>query len=88
MKCKTFDRYDKDLNPIYRNKVTYDTQDEAIEVAKHMNSRDHAIHKVVPYYCDECHKYHLGKNGKILKEKDKIKNKNYIKEKRGKIMYG
>lgn len=81
MECQTVERYDEQHNPVYRPKKSWDTQDEAIKVAKFINSRDHVIHKVVPYRCKVCKKYHLGRNGKELKEKERQKHKNQISNK-------
>jgi hypothetical protein len=78
MECQTLERYDKDMNPVYKPKRAFDTQDEAIEVAKFINSQDHVIHKIVPYKCKVCHKYHLGRNGKELKDKERQKHKKQI----------
>lgn len=79
MECTTLERYDEKMNPVYKPKRAFDTQDEAIEVAKFVNSQDHVIHKVVPYRCKTCKKYHLGRNGKILKDKERQKHKNQIR---------
>lgn len=78
MECMTLERYDEQGNPVYKPKRVFDTQDDAIEVAKFVNSRDHVIHKVVPYRCKVCKKWHLGRNGKELKEKERQKHKNQI----------
>ena len=78
MECKTIERYDENGNPVYKPKQAFETQDQAINVAKIINSQDHIIHKVVPYKCKECHKYHLGRNGKILKDKERQKHKKQI----------
>jgi len=79
MECQRLERYDEKHNSIYVSKKAYDTQDEAIDFAKIINSEDHVIHKVVPYKCSVCHKYHLGRNGKELKDKERIKHKNQLK---------
>ena len=78
MECQRLERYDENLQPVYKSKKAFDTQDEAIEVAKLINARDHVIHKVVPYRCGVCKKYHLGRNGKELKDKERQKHKNQI----------
>ena len=59
--------------PIYHQKKAYDTLEDAIKIAKSINSQDHIIHKVVAYKCKICNKFHLGRNGSILKEKEKNK---------------
>lgn len=73
MECETIYRYDDKFNPITKSKKKFDTLDEAIDEAKRINSKDKTIHKVVAYKCSKCCKYHIGRNGKELKEKDKIK---------------
>jgi hypothetical protein len=65
----------------FKKKRKFDNQEEAISVAKVINAQDHQIHKVVPYRCSVCGKFHIGKNKTILSEKDKIKFKNAINEK-------
>ena len=72
MKCKKI-KYYKDGEPIYVPKKAYDTLDEAIVAAKHMNARRETIHKLTSYKCDECFKYHIGKSKYILKDKDREK---------------
>ena len=61
MQC--FKQYGARLVP----KHQYETQDEAIEDAKIINAKPQQIHKVVPYRCNICHKYHLGKNKTLIK---------------------
>ena len=63
MEC--FKKYGNRLVP----KKQYNTQDEAIDDAKIINKKPHQIHKVVPYRCSICHKYHLGKNKTLIKRK-------------------
>jgi len=79
MECQTLMKYDDDHNPIYKPKKAFNTQDDAIEFAKFVNSQDHVIHKVVPYKCNICKKWHLGRNGKELKENERQKHKLQIK---------
>lgn len=78
MECQTFERYDENLNAIFKPKVKYDTLDEAIKQAKYINSQDHVIHKVVAYKCSICFHYHIGRNGKELTNKERNKFKNNI----------
>lgn len=75
MECQTLERYDENGLPVFKPKKSFDTLDEAIEVAKYINSQDHVIHKVVSYKCKKCMKYHIGRNGKELtgKQRDKFK---------------
>jgi len=71
MNCSTLVRIESDGRKVWKPKKVFNTQDEAIEAAKALNSLDHRINKVVPYRCKVCHKYHLGRNGKKIKEKDR-----------------
>jgi predicted CXXCH cytochrome family protein len=81
MNCDTVEMYDSEGNPILKPKKRYETLDDAIEVAKKINAQDHVIHKVVAYKCPDCHKYHIGRNGKQLKEKDREKFKKHENQK-------
>lgn len=51
---------------IKKDKIKFNTLDEAIEEAKRINSLGKNIHKVVAYKCSVCHKYHIGKNKTLL----------------------
>lgn len=77
--CKTLERYGDDGTPIFKNKKKFDTLDEAIIEAKKANAMPHRIHKVVSYKCKECHKYHIGRNGKeiSLKLRERLEKENY-----------
>ena len=63
MECKT--SYGKD-------KVKYNTLEEAIAVCKILNKQEKRIHKLVPYKCWTCFKFHVGSNGKLLKKENNI----------------
>lgn len=78
MECQRIDRYDEKGLPVYVPKKAFDTLEEAIAIAKIINSQDHVIHKVVSYKCTVCHKFHVGRNGKELKDKERQKHKNQI----------
>jgi hypothetical protein len=78
MECQRIERYDENRQPVYVPKKAFDTLEDAIVVAKFINSQDHVIHKVVSYKCKVCHKFHVGRNGKELKDKERQKHKNQI----------
>lgn len=59
-----------------KNKLKYDSLNEAINIAKRMNMEDDRVMKVVAYKCQKCHFYHVGKNGSLLTKKYKNKLKN------------
>jgi hypothetical protein len=73
MDCKTFSHIGADGEKVYRPKKSYKTLDEAIAECKKLNARDKQITKLVSYKCKECHKYHIGRNGKELSQKYKEK---------------
>lgn len=79
MECFTFDRIESG-EMIQRPKKKFDTLDKAIEVDKYENAKSEHIHKVVAYKCKVCHKYHIGRNGKQLTQKEIDKRKKEIKE--------
>lgn len=67
-------------------KKPFPTLDDAIVAAKKINAYPNIIEKVVAYKCKVCHKYHVGRNGKILtpKYKNKLMNEE-IKNKIAKV---
>jgi hypothetical protein len=70
MQCATFD-YSKSGTK-FKAKVPYDTQDQAIAAAKIINSRPKQIHKVVPYKCQYCGKWYIGKGKTLVKTKQRL----------------
>lgn len=79
MECTTIGSYDENSCPIFKSKKKFNTLDAAIALAKKVNSYEDRIYKVIAYKCKICHYYHIGRNGKEVKEKDREK---YINEKR------
>jgi hypothetical protein len=67
--CQTISGYDKDGNPILKDKIKYDTHDKAVKACKTQNIRESRIKKLVTYKCKVCNKYHIGRNGKNIKAK-------------------
>ena len=56
-------------------KRSFDNENEAIEVARFLNTKENANYKIVVYKCDLCGKWHIGHNGKKLFNDDKNKYK-------------
>ena len=54
-------------------KVGYDTEKEALTVARYLNTRSNVYHKMVAYKCSKCDKWHVGGNGHLLTEEDREK---------------
>ncbi len=55
------------------DKVAYKTENEALTLARFLNTRPEAIHKMVAYKCIKCGMWHIGGNGTVLTKEDKEK---------------
>jgi transposase-like protein len=77
--CQTLIRIESDGTKVYKDKVKFETLDEAIEECKKLNALPHRINKIVSYKCKHCHKYHVGRNGKEISTKysEKLKAEQY-----------
>ena len=73
MQCKTFKNINENGEKVSNDKKQFDTLEEAIAIAKIENAKPNHFLKVVAYKCKECHKYHIGRNGKEIKQKEKEK---------------
>lgn len=74
-KCttKTKVAVDEHGNPKEKPKKAFFTLESAIIHAKEMNAREDRTEKVVAYKCNTCHRYHVGRNGNTIKDKEKEK---------------
>ena len=61
-------------------KVGYDTEKEALTVARFLNTRPNIMHKMIAYKCFKCNKWHVGSNGRLLTEEDREKAINKLRE--------
>ncbi len=77
--CNTLVRIELDGTKVFKEKMKYNTLDQAIEACKELNAMPHRINKIVPYKCKHCCKYHTGRNGKVITEKyrDKLQAEKY-----------
>lgn len=66
--CKTVVCIKHNGEIVFKNKQKFETQDDAIKMCKIVNSKENQIHKVVPYRCKHCGKYHIGRNGNLIKK--------------------
>lgn len=60
-------------------KVSYETEKEALTVARFLNTKPNIIHKMVAYKCFKCEKWHVGSNGRVLTEEDREDAKKKLK---------
>ena len=63
-------------------KKTYETEQEALTMARFLNRKENVIHKMVAYKCSKCGKWHIGNNGRILTREDREKYKEKLKVER------
>lgn len=73
MICDTHIRTEPNGQKIYKPKRVYQSLDDAIVQAKKLNSEDKQEIKLVAYKCRHCQKYHIGRNGKPVTEKERFK---------------
>jgi predicted RNA-binding Zn-ribbon protein involved in translation (DUF1610 family) len=69
MDCKTFSHINEHGTKTYKYKHKFNTLDDAIAECKKLNAKPNQLTKLVSYKCPECHKYHIGRNGKPVTEK-------------------
>ena len=70
----TFTYYDENGNKHYKAKKGYNTQDQAVEMARKLNLSPQTVHKYSAYKCQICGKWHIGKNkNRVLTEQDREK---------------
>lgn len=68
-----------DTNQCYKNingekvyKKKYNTDKEAIAIAKKLNEQDKQIKKAIAYKCAICSFYHVGRSHKLLEKNNNI----------------
>lgn len=52
-------------------KKSYKTEQEAVTLARFLNSKENVIHKMVAYKCSKCDNWHIGSNGNLLTDDDR-----------------
>lgn len=63
-------------------KKSYETELDAVTMARFLNSRENVIHKMVAYKCSKCNKWHIGSNGRLLTREDREKYNEKLKVER------
>lgn len=56
---------------IMEEKKSFETEADALKMARFLNTKENVIHKMVAYKCVTCGKWHIGGGGKVLTEKDR-----------------
>lgn len=67
-------------NGCLEEKKSFDTEQEALKVARFLNTRDNIIHKMVAYKCVKCGKWHVGSNNTVLDDKERKKNREKLRK--------
>lgn len=57
---------------VLKPKKSYETEKEALKIARFLNTQENIIHKMIAYKCSTCGKWHIGNNGSELSEEDRI----------------
>ena len=57
---------------VLKPKKSYETDKEALKIARFLNTQENIIHKMIAYKCSTCGKWHIGNNGSELTEEDRI----------------
>ena len=57
---------------VLKPKKSYETEKEALKIARFLNTQENIIHKMIAYKCSTCGKWHIGNNGSELAEEDRI----------------
>lgn len=65
-------------------KKSYNTEKEALKIARFLNTKENIIHKMVAYKCSTCGKWHIGSNNSELTEEDRTHYK-YLLEREKKL---
>jgi hypothetical protein len=78
--CIRIELYDEGGFPITEFKRKFDSYFEAQFVANSMNAKTKQTKKVIPYHCEHCDKFHVGRSHSTLKESEKEEYKNKMSE--------
>ena len=57
---------------VLKPKKSYETEKDALKIARFLNTQENIIHKMIAYKCSTCGKWHIGNNGSELTEEDRI----------------
>ena len=59
------------INGELTEKIGYETEKDALMMARFLNTKPNIMHKMVAYKCIKCNKWHIGSNGRLLTEEDR-----------------
>ena len=67
---------------VLKPKKSYETEKEALKIARFLNTQENIIHKMIAYKCSTCGKWHIGNNGSELTEEDRLHYKKLLQRER------
>ena len=67
------------INGKFVEKIRYETEMDALTEARFLNSLPTSIHKMIAYKCSHCQYWHIGSNGRMLNDEDRIESKEKLK---------
>ena len=68
------------INGVLEEKKSFETESEALKVARFLNTKEDIIHKMVAYKCEKCGKWHVGSNNTVLDEEERKKYKKKLQK--------
>ena len=82
-KRSTRSHYKIGPNGVLEEKKSFDTEQEALKMARFLNTKENIIHKMVAYKCVKCGKWHVGSNNTVLTDEERKKNKKKLQKNLG-----
>lgn len=75
----------KVINGALVPKKVYESEMDALTVARYLNSCDNMLHKMVAYKCSKCDKWHVGSTDRILTKEDREEAREKLKKYKYKV---
>ena len=69
----------KIINGKFTEKKSFDSEHEALKMARFLNTKENVIHKMVAYKCIKCNKWHIGSNSTVLTDDIRSQQKEKLK---------
>ena len=60
-------------------KKSFESERDALRMARFLNTKENVIHKMVAYKCSKCGKWHIGSNSTVLTDDIRLLQKEKLK---------
>ena len=60
-------------------KKSFESERDALRMARFLNTKENVIHKMVAYKCNKCGKWHIGSNNTVLTDDIRSQQKKKLK---------